>query len=272
MGDCFHRQHDVRKAGQDLCLNAAHRPRYLFSGVLGCGECEGAYTIIDNKRYGCANHRNRGTCVNTVRVSRRLIERRILDGVKDWLLTPQLFRVFATEYIALVNRRAHDAEETERTARHELAAVNAKIEAVLEAIEDGIRTPSTKRRLELEARREQLEANFQKPEATQLKLRLHPRLTEGYRRKVGAFEEALNDPEERGQAAEIMRSLIDKVVLTPEPSGRRVGAKLYGELAGILALAENEGRTGRFGPVRLSLVAEERSSRYHSVTPRRFFV
>ncbi len=59
-------------------------------------------------------------------------------------------------------------------------------------------------------------------------MRLHLRLAELCRRKVAALEEALNDVEERGEAAEIMRSLIDKVVLTPETSDRKVNAKLYG--------------------------------------------
>ena len=87
------RQQDVRDECRQLRLNAAHRPHYLFSGLLKCGICGGAYTILDSKRYACANHRNRGTCANAVRVPRLLIEKRILDGLKDPLLTPELFRV-----------------------------------------------------------------------------------------------------------------------------------------------------------------------------------
>jgi site-specific DNA recombinase len=67
----------------------------------------------------------------------------------------------------------------------------------------------------------------------------------------------LSDVEERDEAAEIMRSLIDKVVLTPEASDRKVSAKLYGALAGILTLAGNESCTGPSRPMQLSLVAEE---------------
>jgi site-specific DNA recombinase len=147
---------------------------------------------------------------------------------------------------------------SDNSARQELTAVSSKIEAVLTAIEDGIRTPSTKHRLEeLELRREQLEANLRKPQPGRSKVRLHPRLAELYRGKVAALEVALNDVEERGEAAEIMRSLIDKVVLTPEKSDRKMNAKLYGALAGILALAGGESCTGPGKPVQLSLVAEE---------------
>jgi site-specific DNA recombinase len=137
-----------------------------------------------------------------------------------------------------MNRRARVEAASDNSARQELSAVSSKIEAVLAAIEDGIRTPSTKRRLEeLEMRRERLEAKLRRPQPGRSKVRSHPRLAELYRGKVAALEVALNDVEERGEAAEIMPSLIDKVVLTPEKSDRKMNAKLYGALAGILALA-----------------------------------
>jgi site-specific DNA recombinase len=165
-----------------------------------------------------------------------------------------------TEQVESAERsgRARVEAASDNGARQELTAVSSKIDAVLAAIEDGIRTPSTKRRLEeLELRREQLEANLRRPQPGRSKVRLHPRLAELYREKVAALEEALNDVEERGEAAEIMRSLIDKVVLTPEKSDRKMNAKLYGALAGILALAGGESCTGPGKPMQLSLVAEE---------------
>lgn len=51
------------------------------------------------------------------------------------------------------------------------------------------------------------------------------------------LEKSLNAADTRDEAAEILRSLIDKVVLTPDggaPNGLR--AELYGALAEILAL------------------------------------
>jgi site-specific DNA recombinase len=86
------RQQDVRGDNKQLRLNATHRPHYLFSGLLKCGICGGAYTIIDSKLYGCANHRNRGTCANAVRVPRLLIEKRILDDLKIGSLCLSCFR------------------------------------------------------------------------------------------------------------------------------------------------------------------------------------
>ncbi|WP_246379877.1 hypothetical protein [Gluconacetobacter johannae] len=50
-----------------------------------------------------------------------------------------------------------------------------------------------------------------------------------YARKVGRLTDALNRPEERLEAAEALRALIEKVVLTPGPNRDEIDAMLYGE-------------------------------------------
>src|SRR5262249_53578879 len=60
-----------------------------------------------------------------------------------------------------------------------------------------------------------------------------------YGRKVAELELALNDEAIKAEAAEILRTLIDRVVLTPSadaPDG--LDAQLYGELASVLALSD----------------------------------
>jgi site-specific DNA recombinase len=46
-------------------------------------------------------------------------------------------------------------------------------------------------------------------------LRLHPNLPALYKNKVRQLAEALNEPATAVQAGEIMRGLIDRIVLTP---------------------------------------------------------
>ena len=41
-------------------------------------------------RYGCATHRIKGTCSNTTTILRQRIEARVLRGLKDHLLAPEL--------------------------------------------------------------------------------------------------------------------------------------------------------------------------------------
>jgi hypothetical protein len=60
-----------------------------------------------------------------------------------------------------------------------------------------------------------------------------------YRHEVGRLREALNEPSRREEAAEIIRGLIDRIVLRPEGDGRKRTLTVYlsGHLAGILNLA-----------------------------------
>ena len=69
-------------------LNLRHHAHYLLSGLLVCGVCGARYTLVREQRYACANHVNRGTCSNRRTFARSAIERRVLSGLKDKLLTP----------------------------------------------------------------------------------------------------------------------------------------------------------------------------------------
>jgi site-specific DNA recombinase len=73
--------------------------------------------------------------------------------------------------------------------------------------------------------------------------RLHPNLAEIYRSKVAALHEALADEASRDEAFELIRSLIDKVVVTPTEGDLHID--LHGELAGILSLCREGRRGGR---------------------------
>src|SRR5512144_481996 len=71
-------------------------------------------------------------------------------------------------------------------------------------------------------------------------IRLHPNLSAVYTEKVTRLADALNAPESKAEAGEIIRSLIERIVLTPE--GERLKAELHGDLAGILRLCEGAKR------------------------------
>ena len=62
-----------------------------------------------------------------------------------------------------------------------------------------------------------------------------------YRAQVAALAEALSAEENHAEAAEIIRSLVDRIELTPDVAGRKLEIDLYGDLAGILGLATNKG-------------------------------
>src|SRR5262249_33685141 len=88
------------------------------------------------------------------------------------------------------------------------------------------------RLVDLERQRDLIRVRqVENPAAT---IRVHPRLADVYAEKVQRLEEALNDPSIREEAAEILRSLIDRVELRRRDNGRGLDALLYGDLAELL--------------------------------------
>src|SRR6266404_596518 len=261
------RQAEVRiemgKDGDGNALNRAHRRQFLLSGLLVCGECGGSYTIVGKDRYGCATRRSKGTCSNAATITRQAIEERVLGGLKDRLLAPELVKEFVAEYQAEMNRAARDANHKAAALRQDLGAIERKIAGIVRAIEDGAYNPTLTRRLtELERQKAAAEATLAGTGAPSVVF-LHPNLAEVYRQKVARLEEALNEPAVRGEAAEILRSLIDRIVLRPLPEGDGMAAELVGDLAAILAMcdeAQNGKRPGSGEPGRqLSVVAGTRN-------------
>ncbi|MDP2331420.1 MAG: hypothetical protein Q8M19_12100, partial [Reyranella sp.] len=79
---------------------------------------------------------------------------------------------------------------------------------------------------------------------------VHPNVSNIYRKNVVRFTEALDDPDGGREAAQALRSLIGKIVLTPGKKRGEVHAELRGELMGILEFADPEEnqRTSHFMP------------------------
>ena len=90
-------------------------------------------------------------------------------------------------------------------------------------------------------------------------VRLHPALAETYRQKVDKLHQALSQDEERGEAANILRGLIDEIRLIPQEG--RLGIYLVGNLATILELSTKQ-NPGPYGTgVLPTLVAGTRNHR-----------
>jgi site-specific DNA recombinase len=97
------------------------------------------------------------------------------------------------------------------------------------------------------ARREELEALLTETKAEPVLL--HPNVVAHYREQVAALNQALTSEENRAEAADLLRSLIDRIELTPNAESK-LEVDLYGDLAGILALtaAKENGPPREGGP------------------------
>ena len=111
-------------------------------------------------------------------------------------------------------------------------AVERRIQGVLRAIEGGAWNQALCSRLtELEAGKSDLAgqlAGLNDPRP----VRLLPDAAAIYAAKVADLETSLNAPEIRAEASEALRCLIERVVLTPDPTAPDgLAAELHGDLA-----------------------------------------
>jgi len=205
--------------------------------------------------FGCATARNKGTCSNRINIRRDAIEAMVLDGLKQRLMDPQLFKVFVEEFAREFNRlRAAEGNEIEQ-AKSELAAIERRLRKIVDAIADGVPARTLKEELlTLEARQDELRVLLARREPD--RTLVHPGLAQIYRRKIAALHEALEDESTRDEAMELIRSLIEAIVLIPDDGRLRVEVRV--DLAAILAFGEgrkNPGREDRDSAEQIKVVA-----------------
>jgi site-specific DNA recombinase len=114
------------------------RPRYLFSGLIKCGCCDGQIVNLNSVRLGCANARNKGTCDNRRTIRRDIVETTILDALKQHLMEPELFAVFCEEYTKHMNVLRIEASSSLTAYKAELAKATREIDRLINAITDGV--------------------------------------------------------------------------------------------------------------------------------------
>ena len=244
------RQASVRTAGADtgkataVALWDRRRPRYLFSGLMVCGCCGGGYSKISANLFGCSTARNKGptACTNLLNIRRDVLEETVLAGLRERLLDPTLFKVFAEEFTTAVNRQRRDESRRIDDLRVEETSIARRIAKLVSAIADGLPARSVRDELmRLEARQDELAALIAAaPEA--LPPLLHPNLPEVYRRKVAHLHTLLEHTDTKAEAMDLIRSLVEAIALTPEDGTLRVD--LRGELAAILGLCADSKKPG----------------------------
>ncbi len=217
-------------------MNAAHRPRYLLSGLLECGVCGGPYAMRGQGRYSCSNHVMTGSCANSRSIRRVEIEERVMAGLKDKLMEPEAAAEAMKAYAEETNRLNRERRASGETDRKELADIGKKIKAMVAVIEDGGYARGMMDRMrELEARQDEINERLS---AAPVDLPdIHPNIAIVYRRKVERLAEALADPRDRDEAAEAIRGLIERIVLTPGEKRGEMDAALHGDLGTILEWA-----------------------------------
>ena len=233
-------QRKWKKAEEGRRFNQFRRPKYLFSGLTKCGECGAGFIIYSRDHLGCFGTRDRGTCTNKLTIARQEVEERVLCALQDKLMRQDFFEEFCREFAKEMNRLRMEQRAGLSGAKRGLERVKRDIQKVIEAIKAGFALPELKMEMDaLQARKEELLASLSTAEEPAPLL--HPTMADLYRSKVQKLAEALQREDTRLEASEMLRGLIDAIVLTPEKGQLRV--ELRGNLAAMLIAAQETKRS-----------------------------
>lgn len=188
-------------------------------------------------------------------------------------MTPEVAAEAMRAYAEETNRLNRERRSHGDVWKAEQVKVEKQIRGIIEAIKAGMFHPSMKGEMDaLEARKAELTERLADiPEDTPDVL---PGISSAHERKVAQLAEALNHPDDRQAAAQALRALIEKIVLTPGAKRGELEATLYGEPGTMLSWAERQSSvaTNKNTPggvragVSVSLVAGARNYRYrHSL-------
>ncbi|WP_413992464.1 recombinase family protein [Labrys okinawensis] len=218
-------------------LNEHRRPRHLFAGLVKCGCCGGGYGMISKDLLGCTTARNKGICGNRLNIRRAALEASVMNGLRTQLMEPALFEEFCEAFTREVNRLRIQRGADIEAKRRELERTNRELDKAVQAILDGVPGATLKDKIgALEVRKSELTgmlANVEKPPPL-----LHPNMTQFYRQRITDLHTNLQDPSTIGEAAAILRSLVESITLVPDAG--TLAIVLRGDLAAMLRFAANK--------------------------------
>jgi site-specific DNA recombinase len=214
----------------------AKRAKRLLSGKAVCGVCGGSWIIVSPDRWGCGRRHDGRGCSNGRTITTSAFERRVLIGLEQRMLDPELVSIYVEEY----RRTWAEKEKRERKSRGQLerrkADAERRIRRLMESYADGRLELDTVGDMVAEAKLERDKAAraLEDLEAEKV-IVLHPGLAEQYRRRIAELREAV-DLDDSAAVREAIRALIDRITVTPA-EGRGVALEIQGILSTILAFA-----------------------------------
>jgi site-specific DNA recombinase len=174
-----------------------------------------------------------GSCANSRTISRTALEERVLAGLRDRLMAPDVAAEAMRAYAEETNRLNAERRATLAADHAELAAIPQKITEIITMIEEGGGTRAMVDQLrELEAREDELNERLAQAPADIPDL--HPNFAGICHQKVERLTEALERPEERDEAAAAIRDIIERITLSPGPGRGKIDATLHGDFRMIL--------------------------------------
>ena len=176
-------------------------------------------------------------------------------------MDPALFKEFCDEFTREMNRLRIEGRTSIDAAQAELKRVDRELEKVMDLyLKDAMPIDMVKERSgKLDTRKKELQAFLEGAEEPPPLL--HPNMAHHYRVQVDELYAALQEDSDakRMAAAEMLRSLVREIVLTPEDGTLQIDVR--GDLAGILAvsLKRKSPAVSRAGRSQVKMVAGTRA-------------
>lgn len=158
-----------RKGGRPGLAVGQQRTLYMFSGLLICALCNGPVTLVGGRykkgiqKYGCSMHFQRGSviCENDLTIRRDELERCLLGGLQDALLSEEAIERAVVKLQREIERRCGQLDSELTTLRNREAELERENSLLIKAILVGSQSSSitaeiAKRDQELAAIRKKL--------------------------------------------------------------------------------------------------------------------
>src|SRR5690606_34339826 len=176
-----------------------------------------------------------------------------------------LFARFCEVFTQEINRLRMEGRASIAAAEAEIKKIDRELDTLLDLVlKGGAADKINAKMVGLEKRKKEVEAFL--AEADEPPPLLHPSMAELYRSRVQQLYDALQDEDEekRTEAADIIRTLVEDIVLTPVDG--KVEIDVRGDLAGILTLSvQTKNPAGRAGSSQVKMVAGGRA--HHNLPP-----
>jgi site-specific DNA recombinase len=244
----------ARKDAARQAPQSYQRRPSLLGGLLRCGMCGGSYTTYTTGKIIClSKHEGRG-CTNRRTPSRAKVEQRVLEALREQMLSPEATAAFVREYAQEAKERAASAASREAPLIRRLGEVERRIHRAVEAIIDGNNSAALRAKLEsLEAEKSGLKEQLVAIAGEQQPVTLHPATADRYASMVAEIEgvlpdNKLNETEAGRRLRDAVRGLIGMVVITPlsQERGGEIDIRIDGTLSTLLA---EQGENVRLGGV-----------------------
>ncbi|MEN5115124.1 hypothetical protein ABE453_13965 [Brevundimonas diminuta] len=162
---------------------------------------------------------------------------RVLAALRDRLLAPDIVASAMEEARLEMEKRNREVRSRRGTLETDLDEAIRRSERLIDQVADGVLSGAAiKEKLAaLEAQRAALEAELAAEEAPS-PVALHPGIAEHYRRVVIDLAQALHrsDSEAAAEARDLVRRLIETVVVTPLPERGQYALTVKGKIAALV--------------------------------------